>query len=462
MTKLDAFGRHDSLGLLSSLAGGVGEDAPVQGPQLSRLESAFEAFHETAELLGGRYVALTDSLRDLEQRLEARNRELARTLAAERELRLHLHTVVETLGAGLLVADADRKVTLSNRAARTLLENDAVDGVPLEALLPGTLRVVDDSHAPRRPRRESLEQLLAGKSGTVVAEGPLGPSARTEARLVVTRRTDASPDARYVVVLHDETRLRKLESELRRRERLAAVGTASGQIVHQIRSPVTSLELLTSLLADGLGDDPVHGEIVHDIRSSLKRLERTLSNLLHFLGSGRIEPRDVSIREVLERALVAVPKAQIQGAVEFGVSVSPVDLTASVDPDLIDQVLMNLITNAVQAMPEGGTLALAAEPASDADHLGSFVRITVEDSGNGIPAAQLERIFDPFVTGRARGTGLGLTLAHNVVEAHGGSLEIASEVGRGTRVTIWLPLASASSDRAHAALTPHSVDLIDA
>ncbi|MBK7972611.1 MAG: PAS domain-containing protein [Deltaproteobacteria bacterium] len=462
MTNLDSFGLHDPRALLSSLAASVSDDPTSEGPQVARLESAFEAFHETAELLGGRYVTLTESLRDLEQRLEARNRELARTLAAEREVRLHLHTVVETLGAGLLVADADRKVTLANRAARELLEHGALDGAALETLLPGTLRVVDDAHAPRRPRRETLEQLLAGKSGTVVAEGPLGPTGRTEARLVITRRTDASPDARYVVVLHDETRLRKLESELRRRERLAAVGTASGQIVHQIRSPVTSLELLTSLLAEGLGDDPVHGEIVQDIRASLKRLERTLSNLLHFLGSGRIEPRDVSLREVLERALLAVPKNQIQGAVDFRVSVAPIDLTASVDPDLIDQVLINLITNAVQAMPGGGSLALTAAPASAADHEGSFVRITVEDSGNGIPPAQLERIFDPFVTGRARGTGLGLTLAHNVVEAHGGTLEITSEPGRGTCVTIWLPVASASSERAHAALTPHPADLIDA
>ncbi len=461
MTKLDTVTVREEAPM--PVLGETPDAAAAQAsPHFVRLERAFQAFHHSAERLGGRYVMLTEALRELEDRLDARNRELQSALAAERDLRERLHTVVESLGAGLLVADANGAVTLSNRAARQLLAREQLEGATLAELLPGTLRVVDGARSARRPSPASVAEVLAELTGTVIAEGAVGSAGRTQARLVLTRHADSAPESRLVVVLHDETRLKKLEGELRRRDRLAAVGTASGQIVHQIRSPVTSLELLTSLLADQLGADPVHGEIIQEIRQSLGRLERTLSNLLHFLGSGRIERHSVPIRELMERALRAVPRSQIQSPIEFRIAVSPVDLQAAVDPELLEQVLMNLITNAVQAMPNGGSLALGAEAVLTETNEIAEVRLTVEDTGAGIPAAELERIFDPFVTGRAHGTGLGLTLVHNVVEAHGGTLEIQSEVGRGTRVTLLLPTASEPSRSTPTALLERPHDSIDA
>ncbi len=448
--------------LAPSETGATESGSADASPHVVRLERAFEAFHSTAERLGGRYVVLTEALRELEERLEVRNRELQVALGAERDLRQRLHAVVESLGAGLLVGDANGVVTLANRGARQLLGRDDLEGTALAEVLPATLRVVDGARNARHPASVSAAQVLAQLSGTVIAEAGLGGAGRTQARLVITRHADSVPESRLVVVLHDETRLKKLEGELRRRDRLAAVGTASGQIVHQIRSPVTSLELLTSLLADQLGDDPVHGEIIGEIRQSLGRLERTLSNLLHFLGSGRIERVSVPIRELMERALRAVPRSQIQSTIEFRIAVSPVDLEAAVDPELLEQVLINLVTNAVQAMPSGGSLVLGAEAVLDDADSVAEVRLTVEDTGAGIPAAELERIFDPFVTGRAHGTGLGLTLVHNVVEAHGGTLEMQSEVGRGTRVTVLLPTAPETNRPTSAALLERTRDSIDA
>ncbi len=417
-------------------------------PRRIRLEHAFEAFHETAGELTGRFEALTREVTNLRERLGERDLLLAQTLEADRDLRQNLRTVIESLGAGLLVADAERRVTLANRAASQLLGLESAEGISLDAVFPHELEVIDDARGGACPRQETLAALLEPCAGTTVANARIGENGAVPARVSITSNPGSSETSRFVVVMHDDSRVERLEAALRRRERLAAVGTASAQIIHQLRSPVTSLGLFASLLGDGLANDPANLELVEQIRWTLGQLESTLANLLHFLGTGRTEPSTVLVRELFERALRHVPRNQIDAAIEFRIEVRPVDLAVWADPNLLDQVIVNLATNAVQAMPRGGHLLLAAECN------GETVRLVVEDQGAGIPAAQLEKIFDPFVTGRARGTGLGLTLVHNVVEAHGGQLDVTSEPGRGTRVTVRLPKNPAAAPGNAASATP--------
>lgn len=219
--------------------------------------------------------------------------------------------------------------------------------------------------------------------------------------------------------------------EMARRERLAQLGEMGAMLAHEIRNPLAGIKGYAQVI-EKKPEEPRNAGFAQRIVAEVLRLENLVNELLAYAGSGSYPMVPVDLGEVIEYGLSHVRhEAEMQQVTlvrEGGDGV-----TVSGNRDKLAQVFLNLTKNALHAMPDGGTLRIAASAA------GRNVRITVSDTGQGIPPEHMERIFEPFFTTKARGTGLGLALCRKIVEEHRGNIEIESVVGRGTTVSVTFP-----------------------
>jgi PAS domain S-box-containing protein len=255
-----------------------------------------------------------------------------------------------------------------------------------------------------------------------------------------------------VAVLRDLSRLKALEAEVRRGERLAALGQMALALAHEIRNPLSAIRGVAQLLAAELGPGP-YREHLGVMLGEIDRVNRVMEALLDLGRPMRFAFGPVNLHALLERVcLLAEPAARAQ-TVQVVRRYDPSLPALWADPDRLVQVFQNLVQNGIEAMPGGGRLTLTTRLSLDAVYgkvdLGtgprSLVEVLVSDEGEGIPEELRDRVFDPFVTTKPRGLGLGLALAHRIVEEHRGALRVASTPGKGTTFTCYLPTAPPGS-----------------
>lgn len=228
--------------------------------------------------------------------------------------------------------------------------------------------------------------------------------------------------------------LREANERLRRAEKLAALGTLAAGIAHEVNNPLqpvlTSLEMTIESLDEG---QPPDRELLEVAEREVRRIQRLVARLLGFARPDRQGMVALDLNSLVGEVLALASK-QLQHshvAVETDLTVIP---TVSGNTDQLKQVMLNLVINAMQAMPDGGTLTIRTFRRS------SNVGLSVTDTGYGIAPDDLQRIFDPFFTTKSDGTGLGLAVSYQIIEAHGGQIEVQSHLGTGTEFTIWLPV----------------------
>jgi signal transduction histidine kinase len=257
------------------------------------------------------------------------------------------------------------------------------------------------------------------------------------ATLTVTLISDADGQPRYAVgLVEDITERRQAREALVRSEKLTATGRLAASLAHEISNPLQSV-----LGCLGLAQEMIEGEanIARYIDIGMEELERAgrIVNRLREVGrqTDDASREPTNLGELLDRiALLTRKQCQNQG-IAFELSF-PADLPhVEAIPDHLQQVFLNLVLNAIDAMPEGGEIHVCAHATEDP--LG--VEITVHDTGDGIDPGTLAEIFEPFVTTKSDGTGLGLYISRRIIEGHGGHISIESTVGEGTRVRTWLP-----------------------
>ena len=223
-----------------------------------------------------------------------------------------------------------------------------------------------------------------------------------------------------------------LQAEVARQERLAAMGTLAAGVAHEIRNPLSSIKGFATYFRTKFEPGSKDHELAEVMIGEADRLNRVVSELLDLTRPSELRLADTVPGELLTHALRLVEddcrSRGIAVQTRFG-DVGPVAL----DADRMLQAVLNLLLNAIQAMPDGGTLSVSAQAVRDR------LELRVADTGPGIPREDLDRVFDPYFTTRNQGTGLGLATVRTVVEAHGGRVRIASEPGRGTEVTLDLP-----------------------
>lgn len=327
--------------------------------------------------------------------------------------------IVNQMPAGLIVAAGDGTIRESNRAAAEILDRPgAVMGnlADFSCLMP----VID-----RLKRGEAaVEQEVRFKS----AKGA-DMSLLVNAAIIEEDNKTGS-----LLLFSDMTKIKQLEKQLRRSERLAGLGRLAAGVAHEIRNPLSSIKGFAAILAQKLGRDDGSRLITDSMIQEADRLNRVVSELLDYAGATNLREEIRSCKQLIEYSFRLVESDAGVRGVQLQYSALPDDFKIEVDPDRFAQILLNLYLNAIQAMDGGGILKVGAS-LSD-----GMVSIAVSDSGAGIHPDYLAHIFDPYFTTKPKGVGLGLANVHKLVEAHGGTIEVESSLNSGTTFTIHFPL----------------------
>jgi two-component system sensor histidine kinase HydH len=222
---------------------------------------------------------------------------------------------------------------------------------------------------------------------------------------------------------------------LERKERLAALGEMAAGMAHEIRNPLGGIHLYASLLAKDVAAMPQSLQLVNKISGGVRRLEGLVSQVLHFTREIQVTRAETDLAAIIETAIdLAQPKIA-ERAIDVQVR-GERPLPARVDEHLLGQAVLNLLLNSVEAMDHGGTLSVQFARAIEQDGEGRQVKLTIRDSGPGIPPTILDRIFNPFFTTKETGTGLGLAIVHRIVDAHEGTITVTNPPGGGAQFEI--------------------------
>jgi two-component system sensor histidine kinase PilS (NtrC family) len=356
---------------------------------------------------------------------------------------------VESLMSGLLTTDPEGRVTSFNREAERItgMGRSEAHGRDVEAALPGVRALIESSSARQDVRHRSRMRFVDRRG----QERHLGVGA-------YSLRDHAGESGGLVVIFQDLTDVVQMERELRRSERLAAVGALSASIAHEVRNPLAaisgSVQMLERTLQD-LGDEP--RRLMGIVLREIERLDRLIADFLAFARPGPIRAELVPVARVVEETLEAFEAARPANVtLERSIDAR---LLLHADPGQLRQVLWNLVINACQAMPEGGRLRISAGAAPDAPAQGdpradrmeaedkpALAEIAVMDQGSGIADDVIEHVFDPFFTTKRDGSGLGLAIVHRVVSEHGGTVRIErARAPWSTVVRVLLPGAEVSA-----------------
>ena len=227
--------------------------------------------------------------------------------------------------------------------------------------------------------------------------------------------------------------LRDNFERMKRADRLAAIGNLSAGLAHEIRNPLASIEGSAGILGKGNLTEEQHREFLEIIKKECRRLNRLLGNLLDFARPAVPQRQPIILDPLLESVIRLVSHTASEKDIRIQKIISPTDLTLKGDGEQLKQVVLNLVLNAIQAMPDGGKIQLNAHMEA------SELIIEVIDEGCGVAAEDLDRIFTPFFTTREKGTGLGLAVANQIVLQHGGMLEAHINPSGGMKFSIVIP-----------------------
>ncbi len=356
---------------------------------------------------------------------------------------MNYESVLAGLPDAVIAVDETLRVIFWNAAAEELTERSArrTAGRGLKEIFAPDASVV----------RRLDETLATGESRSEPEALLERPDHRTVPVSIVTAPLFARDSAveGAVAVLRDLSRIRQLEAEVRRGETLAAAGRMAVGLAHEIRNPLGAIRGAVQLLGRELAPDSSLHEYTRVLLTEVDRVNRIIEMLLDLARPASVRPVPLNAHQLLERVALLTEETARERRISLVRRYDPSLPPILGDEDRLVQVFHNLVRNAVEAMPGGGTLTLATRVSLDPlfgkmDHGGGprgMVEVQVLDEGPGIPAEARARIFDPFFTTKERGLGLGLAICHQVLEQHRGAIQIQSAPGRGTTVTCFLPIA---------------------
>ena len=338
---------------------------------------------------------------------------LQRTAQNLAVLRALNENVVESIPSGLITLSPAGVATFINPAGRAILERDDA-----------SLFTEEEWHQVR-------EELATGS----VVRNETEVNGRSIGYAVTPLKTIEGAAAGYTVIFQDLTEMKKLESELRLKDRMAAVGELSAGIAHEIRNPLAAIAGSAQVLKKSDALSPQEQRLMSIILKESERLNKSIADFLRFVKPQEKRPAEFDIAASLSETLDLLansPELHADHRIER--RVVPPSYTVVGDGDQIRQVFWNLARNAVQAMPSGGTLRVSTET-SDAAY-----RILFSDSGRGMTEDDQRRLFQPFRTNFPTGTGLGMAISYRIVQEHGGRIDVSSRAGFGTTITVTLPI----------------------
>jgi two-component system nitrogen regulation sensor histidine kinase GlnL len=350
----------------------------------------------------------------------------------------HWLNILESLDDGLVIISESGTVEFMNEGAAQLtgLSSAQATGARATQVFAGNPWLLELLATTRTSgvRNVRADASLVGRSR---AQRPI----RAASTIVV----DAEGNARgTLLTLHDLSYQRELESRLREADRLGQLEILLAGLAHEIKNPLSGMRGAAQLLASGSTEAKRIRECTQIIVGEIDRLNGLMTQLLDLTGPARLERAAVNIHEIVDRVL-AIEGATVAGRLSFVRRFDPSLPPVLGDAGRLTQVLLNLVRNAIEASPQGGTITLTSRMETSYYLAGAhgreqFLSLDVADRGTGIAAQDLPRIFSPFFTTKSDGTGLGLAISQRIVTEHGGVLRVRSEPGEGTVFTVTLPV----------------------
>ncbi len=335
-------------------------------------------------------------------------------------------TVVENMPIGLLAIDSDGRIASFNQTAEAVLQRSSskVLGKKADEILPKQLwSLIDELQTKKGIIEKEIDCPL--EDGKMI---PLEVSASS-------LEGDNGASLGDVILFRDLTEVHNLKREIETNQRLASLGRLAAGIAHEIRNPLSSIKGFATYFRERYKEVPEDQRTAQIMIQEVERLNRVIGQLLEFARPMTIQKKLTSIQAMIQHSLKMIEREAQAKNVKISTRLSPEIKNVSIDPDRINQVLLNLYLNSIEAMEDGGTLSVQLSW----DENSQRTKIAISDTGVGIKKEDLVHIFDPYFTTRQSGTGLGLAIVHKIVESHRGEVRVESESGKGTTVTIFLP-----------------------
>lgn len=352
-------------------------------------------------------------------------RALIRDLQASEK---RLRAILDTATDAVLSIDENHRIVLFNNAAQRIFgySSDEVLGADLNLLIPP--KYGDHRRYVRRflERRESE---IVGKTISLTGLRKNGEEFPIELGLSFLEMADG---VTFTAIIRDVTEQQQLEKKLLQSERLAAVGEAVAHVAHEIKNPLMIIGGFSNQMKQRLRDEK-DLQRLDMILEEVRRLEGLVANLGDFTKEYRLVKRPANINAVLRDVLEIMSGVCSPEKYTFKPFLSNEVREIHCDPDKLKQVFINIISNGLEAMADGGAISVTTE------RIPNGIEVRITDEGTGIPESDLEHIFEPFYTTRERGAGLGLSISYKIVEAHKGEIWAVSRLGKGASFIIQLP-----------------------
>jgi two-component system sensor histidine kinase HydH len=336
--------------------------------------------------------------------------------------------VVEHMPDGLISVDAEGGIVTINNRARELF------GLTAGTIADERRELQEKLRTFAKPLFKSLRKqrtILERKVEYTPDGGVPIPLSVSAAKLI----SDGGEDLGTVFILRDLREIKELEERVSRSERLAALGSLAAGVAHEIRNPLSSIKGFAEFFLKKNPPESTDRQYSEVMIQEVERLDRVISSLLDYAHPKEPVREKTSFADIIHRCIALIKDdAQAKG-IDVAVEIATGIPFVQVDRDQITQILLNIVLNGLDAMQQGGRLAIRCFMGEEE----KSIIIEIADTGHGIPAKELPRIFDPFYTTKKTGTGLGLAIAHRIVENHGGTLAVKNTSRSGTTFRIVLP-----------------------
>jgi PAS domain S-box-containing protein len=355
--------------------------------------------------------------------------------------------VLASISSGVIVVDLNGMVTTFNHQASEILKQ------PAKAVLGKKLSQL--------PGLELLSNLLERtmETGNNVRRDEMPVTIDQNRQITIGLSTSLlhSQTARTngaIAIFHDLTATKSLEERVKRSEKLAVLGEMAAVMAHEVRNPLNAIAGFAQLLQNKVGEDDPRRKYIDIITNEAFRIDTLISDILDFAHQKNRTNAKMSVGELVDKVVSQKAGSASRKGVALNRTIAPDMPSLWGDAVRIERVLLNLVNNAIEATEPGGTICLGAGWSEDNE--GPLIQITVSDSGCGIPPENLEAIFKPFFTTKSSGTGLGLAIIQKIVEEHGGTIDIKSEIGKGTIFAINLPAKQFEEPKNNGEATIHN------
>ncbi len=376
------------------------------------------------------FIAVALLSGSLADRLQSANARLAHTSLELNDLRALNEYVIDGLLSGLVTADANTRILTFNRASTSITGITSEQAVGRDAIdvlqLPAATRAQLGTLAQTKSLRVDFE--YRSSAGQVLDIG-----------LMATMLSFPNGRNGYLFTFQDVTELRRLERNARLQQRLAAVGEMAAGIAHEIRNPLASISGSIQVLRQELPLNEEQGQLMDIVLRESARLNDTIRSFLAYARPQKFAVARLDLAKVVHDTVLLIRNSdEVRDTHTVDVQVPAEPVWFEADENQIRQVVWNIASNGLRAMSGGGRLLLSVE--TDTASGREEVVLGVQDNGRGIPAEEIDGIFQPFRSSFDRGTGLGLAIVHRIVTDYGGAIQVSSTVGVGTTVRVRFPV----------------------